>query len=340
MPRSCTHWLPRLSFALVLAAALPPVAMAATTPAAATPAAATLQQKLDALEQRARPGTFGIAVLDLQSGATWGVHADQAFPMMSVFKAPLAAAVLARVDAGSLSLDQKVTIDRRDVLEGSAVPSIGAHFHGERMRFSVRQLLVAAVSQSDNTAADALARLIGTASVTAYLRAHGIEGMHVDTDEAGIHRVFQQLGPDAAPPANETPAQRDLRWRRGYQAFLADPRNRSTPMAAADFLRKLWRGELLSPASTQQLIQWMDKPTVRTRLRGGLPPGVKLAEKTGSSGTLDGMTAAYNDIGILRWPDGHVVVIAAFISDSRAPQEQRDALFTDLTRVVARALHP
>ena len=38
--------------------------------AAETGGGDALQRKLDALAQRARPGTLGVAVLDLQSGAT------------------------------------------------------------------------------------------------------------------------------------------------------------------------------------------------------------------------------------------------------------------------------
>ena len=168
------------------------VVLPATAQAHAVPAdtrSAELQRELNALAERARPGTFGIAVVDLQSAATSGVHADEAFPMMSVFKAPVAAAVLSRVDAGSVSLSRKVTITRAEVDSGSAVPSIGDQFKGERMSFTVGQLLTAAVSQSDNTAVDALIKLVGgPESITQFLREHGIAGMRVDEDEPRIKK--------------------------------------------------------------------------------------------------------------------------------------------------------
>lgn len=297
-----------------------------------------LQASLDALAQRARPGLFGVAVLDLQSGAEWRVNADRAYPMMSVFKAPVAAAVLSRIDEGTLSLQQQVTLTRADIQDGSAVPSIGAHFRGERMAFTVEQLLTAAVSESDNTAADALVRLIGgPGAVTAFLRKHGIDGMRVDLDEAGISRVFSGLQPGEQLSANESPRQALQRRRRGYQAYLADPRNRSTPDAAIAFLRKLWRNELLSPVATQRLLTLMDGQTLPNRLRAGLPAGARWADKCGTSDTLDGETAAYNDIGILRWPDGHTIIIAAFLTASHATKEDRDGLFAELGRAVAAA---
>jgi beta-lactamase class A len=308
---------------------------------AATAAHASLQSRLEVLAQRARPGVLGIAVLDPHSGARWRVNADRAYPMMSVFKASVAAMTLARIDRGELSMEQAVTLTRADVNDGSAVPSIGASFHGERMTFTVRQLLTAAVSDSDNTAVDALIRLLGGPQVvTAFLRSHDITDMRVDMDEAGIGRIFAQLGPQREPPAGETPQEEDQRLQRGYGAFLADPRNRSTPDAAVDFLRKLQRGELLSPASTHELLALMEAQTVPSRLRSGLPAGVRLADKCGTSYTLHGLTAAYNDIGILTWPDGRSVIVAAFLTASPASKAERDAIFAELARTVAAAPRP
>lgn len=330
--------LTRLSrlFALSLAC-IAPMAMAASP---SPQGRATLQANLDALARRAQPGTLGIVVLDAQSGERWRVNADRAFPMMSVFKAPVAAAVFAQIDSGKLSMEQTVILTRADIVSGSAVPSIGAHFHGERMIFTVRQLLTAAVSESDSTAVDALLRLVPPQEITAFLRAHGITGMRVDMGEAGVERVFEQLAHGQQPPANETTKEQDQRQQRGYRAYLADPRNRSTPDAAADFLRKLQSGVLLSPASTHALLALMQAQTTPVRLRRGLPQGVQLADKCGTSWTLDGLTAAYNDIGILTWPDGHRVIVAAFLMASPASKAARDALFADLARTVTSTLHP
>jgi beta-lactamase class A len=323
---------------LVLAtAALSPVARAVDAP----PSRAELQGKLEALAQRAAPGTLGITVVDLQSGSEWRVNADRTYPMMSVFKAPVAATVLAGIDRGDISMDQTVTLNRADVHAGSAVPSIGANFRGEHMTFTVRQLLFASVSQSDNTAVDALIKLVGgPAVVTRFLRTHSIEGMRVDLDEAGVGQIFGDVGPHDRLPENESPEHEDQRLQRGYKAFLADRRNRSTPDAAATFLRKLWRNELLSQASTQLLLNLMYGQTVPHRLRDGLPADVRLADKCGTSATLDGVTAAYNDIGILTWPDGHTVIVAAFLTASPASKSERDAIFADLARATAQALHP
>ncbi|GGA27250.1 class A beta-lactamase [Dyella nitratireducens] len=299
----------------------------------------SLQQSLTELAVRARPGLLGITVLDLNTGAQVRIRADRAYPMMSVFKASVAATVLAQVDAGHLSLEQKVTLTRADIVDGSAVPSIGAHFHGDSMAFTVNELLSAAVSESDNTAADALVRLVGGPKViTAFLRSHGMEGMRVDLDEAGVDRIFQGTDHGEQIPANETAQETLARRRRGYRDYLSDPRNRTTPDAAAELLKQLWKGQLLSSVSTQHLLQLMYDQTVPHRLRAGLPNGVRLADKCGTSVSFEGETAAYNDIGIMTWPNGHTVIVAAFLTASRADKAERDALYAEITRSVVRAV--
>ncbi|HKT30293.1 class A beta-lactamase [Dyella sp.] len=299
---------------------------------------ASLQSALNELAARARPGLLGITVLDLDSGSQARINADRAYPMMSVFKAPVAATVLAQIDAGHLSLAQKVRIARADVVGGSAVPSIGAHFRGDSMTFTVNELLTAAISESDNTAADALVRLVGgPKAVTAFLHAHGIDSMRVDMDEADVDRIFDGIAHGDQIPADETAQQSLARLRRGYRDYLNDPRNRTTPDAAAEFLQRLWKGQLLSTSSTQHLLQLMYKQTIPSRLRAGLPEGVRLADKCGTSVSFEGETAAYNDIGIMTWPNGYTVIVAAFLTGSRANKVERDAIYADIARSVAKA---
>jgi beta-lactamase class A len=310
---------------------------AADTPSSATLVHAKLQAQIDALAKRALPGTFGIAVLDLQNGDSWQINADKAYPMMSVFKAPVAATVLSRIEHGQNAFDEKITLTRANLEYGP----IRDLFKGEQMTFTVRQLLAAAVSKSDNSAVDALLRFIGGPSVVnAYLREHGIGGMSVDRDEAGNARLFDDLGPHDVLPANETDVQQDQRYKRGYARFMADPGNRSTPIAATIFLQKLWHNELLSPTSSKYLLDLMYAQTITHRLRGGLPPGVRLADKSGTSSDIDGLSATYNDIGIMTWPDGHAVIVAGFLSGSNASPKDRDALYAELARDVAHATHP
>lgn len=300
------------------------------------PALAPLQSSLAKLAAQAQPGILGINVTDLRSGRTWRVNAGRSYPMMSVFKAPLGATVLRAVDQGGLSLDRNVIIRRSDLMT-AGVSEIAADFHGDHEAFTVRQLLAAAVSHSDNTAADVLLQLVGgPQAVTAFLRAHGILRMRVDRDEAEIAREFQLYHVDG----RESAVQRDRRLREGYVAYLSDPRDRATPDAAVLFLRQLWRGELLSAASTRHLLSLLYAQTIPDRLRAGIPADVRLADKCGTSYTIDGKTAAFNDIGILTWPDGRTVIVAAFLTGSHASETRMNAMFKALARAITADVHP
>jgi len=316
------------ALAVAACAGLPGIGHSAHAAGAAVPRSASLQSALVELAARARPGILGITVVDLATGRSWRVNAERAYPMMSVFKAPLGATVLAQAESGKLSLDRTVIVRRADLVTGG-VSRITATFQGDHETFSVRQLLAAAVSNSDNTAADVLLELVGGPHVvTAFLRAHGIRAMRVDRGEEEIAREFEEGG--AA----------QVIGRRGYEAYLKDPRDRTTPDDAALFLRKLWRRELLSDAATRQLLGLLYAQTVPDRLRAGIPADVRLADKCGTSASVDGMTAAFNDIGILTWPDGRTVIVAAFLTASPLPGSRMNALFAAIARTVAADLHP
>lgn len=287
-----------------------------------------LQAQLEALAERAKPGTLGIAVLDPRSGMSWRVNADRLYPMGAVFNAPLAALVLARIDQGELTADRSVPITRAD-LRGGWSPLARA-FRGDRMSFTVADLLTRAVSASDNTAADALLALVGgPEALTAFLRAHGIVGMRVDLDHRGVARLAE--GEGSGPSRESRPA----RLRRGFEEFLQDPRNTSTPLAAMTFLDKLRRGELLKPDSTRDLVLLMEDERTPRRLLAGVPEGVRFAHKTGTSRVFEGVSGGFNDMGILAWPDGRSAIVAAFLTESPAPEREREALFAELARVVA-----
>lgn len=294
---------------------------------------AALQAKLEALAHKARPGRLSATVVDLETGRRWAVDGDWPAPMMSVFKAPLGAAVFAAVDRGAVSIEDKVTIERADLRGGAS--RIAKNFQGERQTFTVGELLQLGVSLSDNTAADALmAHIGGPEAVTGFLRDHGIEALRVDIDERTIEAIFNAGG----PTKGETGPQRDARLQRGVEDFLADPRNRSTPDAAALFLEKLWRGELLSPASTKRLLELMYGQTRPLRLAAGLPQGARLAHKSGTSVTRAGITAAFNDIGIVTLPGGRTAIVAAFLTGSTASRDARTEIFAELARAVTAEL--
>ncbi|WP_170207578.1 serine hydrolase [Luteibacter pinisoli] len=295
------------------------VALSLVTSAALAAAPdAHLQAALQKVADQARPGTLGVLVMDPAAGQSVSVNAGRPYLMMSVFKAPIAAAVLSQVGAGTLTLDRTVHLGPADVVDGSAVPSVGASLKAGPRDVSVDELLHAAVTQSDNTAVDALLRLLGGSPVaTRFLASKGVQGIRIDMGEGELARLFDTKGADAV---------------------LASHVDSSTLEGAGAFLRKLQAGELLSAGSTQKLLGMMSAQVIPNRIRGGLPAGYQLADKTGTSGTRDGRMAAFNDIGIITAPNGQKRVVVVFLANARATPEQATKWFAEIGRLTAASM--
>ena len=81
---------------------------------------ATLISGFTQLAVRARPGVLGLGVALLGTGVAWSSDGGARFPLQSSFKAFLAAAALAQVDAGALKLAEPITLTDRDPVAGAA----------------------------------------------------------------------------------------------------------------------------------------------------------------------------------------------------------------------------
>jgi beta-lactamase class A len=302
-----------------------------------------LDKEIAALAARAAPGVLGFGLENLESGEFWVRLGDRTFPMQSVFKLPLGAAVLSEVDAGRLNLAETLTLTDK-TLSPSWSPIADA-WPG-RTTYTALELLTAAVSDSDNTAADLLMRRIGgPGAVSGWLQSKKIEEIRVDRYERELQpNVYGMVSFRAAwrgeaafnaAMATVPPARRHA----AMLAYMADPRDSSTPRGMLGFLRKFDESELLSPASTRRLLTLMlASPRGADRIKAGLPNGASFAHKVGTSGTDQGLNAAYNDVGIFTLADRRSYAIAAFLTGSTAPESARAALFADLGRVAVRSV--
>lgn len=243
-------------------------------------------------------GRLGVAVLDTATGALVGHRLDERFPMCSTFKVLAAALALARVDAGRERLDRRVAVASADLLEWAPVARrhVGASM-------SVAELCEAAVTVSDNTAANLLLAAIGgPAAVTAFLHRIGDATTRLDRNE---------------PTLNE--------------ARPGDPRDTSTPRAMARTLRTLALGSALSEAGRAQWLQWMTANTTGAkRLRAGVPSDWRVADKTGT-----GRLGTTNDIGLLWPPRRAPLVVVSYLTECKARGDAREAALADVARAVA-----
>lgn len=300
-----------------------------------------LDRSFPELAERAAPGVFVGALMNLDSGEAWHWNSEKAMPMQSVFKAPLGAAALGMADEGKLALDEVITITEQDL--SPALSPVADAFPG-RTEYTVQELLHDAVGISDNTAADVLMkRLGGPGVVSAWLGEHGIAGV-------SINRYEREVQTDLAGTASYRAEWKGAAWgmaraavpdaqkRAALERYLADPRDTITTHGALDFLARLASGALLSTASTLLLLKIMtETATGPNRLKAGLPAGATLAHKTGTGPVVLGINAATNDMGIVTLADHRRYALAAFVAGATRPEAEREGLIADFARLAVKA---
>jgi len=100
-------------------------------------------------------------------------------------------------------------------------------------------------------------------------------------------------------------------------------------------LRALHEGQGLSESSQALLRKLMTQtPTGLQRIKGLLPDGTVVAHKTGTSPTVDGVTAATNDVGLVTLPNGRHLAISVFVSDSGANKAVCEGVIAKVTKAV------
>lgn len=303
-------------------------------------APARLEAAIEALH-RGFAGKMGIAVRAVDAGWTVEAGGRQRLPQQSVSKLWVAMTVLDRRDQGRLRLDDPVTVGPGDItlfhqpIAFLAVKPGGFHT-------TVGDLLTRALTHSDNTANDKLLWLVGgPPAVRAFLERKQLGGIRFGPGErllqsrtAGLTwQASYALGNNFEIARSRlTPAARAA----ALDAYVADPPDGAEPVAIADALARLARGELLSETSTRILLDTMGASvTGRARLRAALPSGWTIAHKTGTGQDLGARNAGFNDVGLLTAPDGSRYAIAVMIGDSRAPMRERQELIQSVAAEVA-----
>ena len=98
-----------------------------------------LRKQIEQIAATAK-GRVGVAAEVLETGEAVSLNAHDHFPMQSVYKLPIAMALLAQVDNGKLSLDQKVRVDKRDFV-GSGQHSPVRDKNPNGVELSIKELL-------------------------------------------------------------------------------------------------------------------------------------------------------------------------------------------------------
>lgn len=279
---------------LTTATALGVTALAGTASAAPRPASGTehaagpADGRFTALERK-HGARLGVYAHDLGTGRTVRHRADERFPMCSTFKTLAVAAVLRDLDKDGEFLARRVHYTQADIDRAGGAPVTGKPenlAHG----MTVAELCGAAISYSDNTAANLLMERLGDpTAVTRFVRSTGDRTTRLDRWEPELN---------SAEPGRVT--------------------DTSTPRALGRTYARLVLGDALAPADRDRLTKWLlANTTSGERFRAALPADWVLGDKTGT-----GRYGTANDVGIAWTPDGSPVILSVL---STKPDGGKDA---------------
>lgn len=273
-------------------------------------------------------GTVGVAARRLDTGDEILYNADTVFPTASTMKEVFLYELFRQVDAGKVKLDQRITFEDRHRVPGSGVlQDLDAG-----VSLTVKDLATLMIVLSDNTATDMVYDLIGREAVADAIASLGMSNTYlpIDTWEilAGLHnldphdpsltyeRLKQSLSSSPSP------------W--GNAALAETPENNiSTPR---DYLRlneAIEKGEGLSAAAREGVLDILKRQKLNSRIPEQLPFGTKVAHKTGS------VRGVANDVGIVY--AGDVTYAIALMSKGSPSSVASERTLSDISKLIYEA---
>ncbi|HJS72895.1 MAG TPA: serine hydrolase [Vicinamibacteria bacterium] len=215
-------------------------------------------------------GVLGVTVLDPETGDRISVNGGVVFTQASAIKLPVLVELMRQVDAGEQNLDEIVTMKASDVVPGSGVLQ---QLTPGSVSMTLRDVATLMVTVSDNTATNMIIDRVGMPKVNAEMARLGVPS---------------------------TKLQRKMQDRKAWEE---NRENLSTPDEQARLLELLYKGEVLSAKSREEIDRILSIPKPG-QLRTLLPEGTKVAHKTG---TLEGVVV---DVGIVYLEDRPFIVSA------------------------------
>ncbi len=193
------------------------------------------------------------------------VRAGEPFASASVIKLPIMLTAYRAFDAGTARPDDEVTLRADDLIGGS--PVLGYARAGQT--FTLRDLIAAMITQSDNSASNTLISAFGFSAINHVIRQTGMNGTR-------LGRHFADVVPAWHVSANVT-TPRDI----GLLLFEIERGSREGLDTVA------------RTASCRAMIDTLLGQEDKTKIPSGLPPGTPCANKTGE---IDGVR---NDAAIV-----------------------------------------
>jgi beta-lactamase class A len=247
----------------------------------------------------------GLAYIDLASGDTLFLNADSSFHAASTMKVPVMIELFRRANTGSFRMNQGLLLVNQfaSIVDGSlyALDSSSDsdttlyHRIGERVR--VDTLLRLMITRSSNFATNTLITLVGADAVTRTMRSLGAQRIQV------------------------------LRGVEDGKAFEKGLNNTTTARDLGIVLRAIEEGRAASPAATREMLGILMAQEFNEKIPAGLPPGTRVAHKTGE------ITAVSHDAAIV-YPAGRKPYVLVVLTRGIADGVKSSKLIADISAIV------
>jgi len=256
----------------------------------------------------AEPGAqVGLAYFDLASGDTLFLNADTSFHAASTMKVPVMIELFRRANTGSFRMDQGLLMVNQfaSIVDGSPYSlDVGSDSDstlyqriGQRVR--VDTLLRLMITRSSNFATNTLITLVGADAVTRSMRSLGAQRIQV------------------------------LRGVEDGKAFEKGLNNTTTARDLAIILRAIQEGKAGSPAATREMLAILLGQEFNEKIPAGLPPGTRVAHKTGE------ITAVSHDAAII-YPTGRKPYVLVVLTRGIADGSKSSKLIADISAIMYR----
>lgn len=253
-----------------------------------------------------KKATVGVSVL-YEGKEIASVNGQHSYPLLSVYKFPLALAVLDHLNRNRLPLNTEISIGQSDLLPDTYSPLRDKYPQG-KIVLTVSELLYYTIALSDNNACDILFRYVGSPQkVNRYIKKLKIKDISIRHTEQELHENMDYL----------------------YQ-------NCATPLALCRLMELFLQKELFSLEYRDFLEQTLIQTTTGfNKIRALIPTSVTVGDKTGNSPrTSVGMKIADNDLAFIRLPDGKQYIIAVLVSDSYESDETNARIIARISKLV------
>ncbi|MBT1695594.1 class A beta-lactamase, subclass A2 [Fulvivirgaceae bacterium PWU4] len=251
-------------------------------------------------------GSVGVAIKHLENNDTVSVNGRSHFPMQSVYKFPLALAILDQVDKGKLSLEQKVHMSKDDYFPTWS--PLMKKYPDANVDVPLSEILYFTAAQSDNAGCDILFSMLGgPAAADRYIHGLGVKDIAIINTERELH-----------------------------QSWNVQFDNWSTPVAMTQLLEIFHEGNILSKQSHDFLWKAMlEVPMGGKRIKGLLPQGTVVAHRTGTGARNDkGIAGAVNNTGIMVLPDGKHIAITVYVTQASEEDSKLEEVIAKIARRV------